>query len=151
MKYKLKELSFNDLNFTTTHTINSGKIYNLNEPIEFQTPKVKIIDMDDNYLTLKILATEASRIFFIKIHEFEQQLKKKFSNQQITSIFDGDTFKVKIKNKNFKVYFNCNLFNLYHLKPGMDIICLVSISKIWMNIYNVISYNLKVDEILIRS
>ena len=71
MKYKLKELTFDNLklNDFTTHATNLGTIYNFNEPIEFQTPRVKIVEIDNDYLTLQILPSEACRIFFNKIHE----------------------------------------------------------------------------------
>ena len=151
MKYKLKELTFDNLklNNFTTHTTNFGKIYNLNECIEFQTPKVKIISITDDYLTLQILPSEACRIFFTKIHEFETTLKNIFENLPVLSIFENDTFKIKIKNKTFKIYLNGNLFNIYHLKTGMDIICLVSISRLWVN--DKVKFNLKVNEMLIKS
>ena len=46
MKYKLKEI----INFNlgcTTFTSNLGKVLNLNESLEFQTPKVQIIEIDE--------------------------------------------------------------------------------------------------------
>ena len=47
MKYKLKELTFDNLG-CTTFTSNLGKVLNLNESLEFQTPKVQIIEIDEN-------------------------------------------------------------------------------------------------------
>jgi len=149
MKYKLKDLTFDKIE-CTTFTTNLGKVINITESIDFQTPKVKIINITHDYLTLQILPSEACKIFFTKINEFENKLKEKF-DQNLTSLFIEDTFKVKIKNNNFKIYLNGNLFNLFNLKEGMEIICLVSISKLWMNLYNNLNYNLKVNEILIKS
>ena len=80
--------------------------------------------------------------------EFEEKIKEEFKD--IVQVFDGDVFKVKIKNKNFKIYLNGTLFNVYHLKKDMEIICLVSICKLWINAYNIASYHLKVDEMVIK-
>ena len=146
MKYKLKELTFEKISYNT-HETGNGKIINLTESIEFQTPWVKIIDIDENFLTLKILPSEACRIFFNKIHEFQEILKKMF-NLEVEDLFENENFKVKIKNKTFKIYLNGNLFNFYHLKKGMDIICLVSISRLWIT--DSIRFNLKVDEMVIK-
>ena len=148
MKYKLKEI----INFNlgcTTFTSNLGKVLNLNESLEFQTPKVQIIEIDENYITLQLLPSEACKIFFTKINEFEDKIKEKFG-KEVTSLFNDDIFKVKIKNNNFKIYLNGNLFNLFHLKAGTVVICLVSISKLWINTYDVLNYNLKVNEIVIN-
>ena len=149
MKYKLKELNFDNLG-CTTFTTNLGKVLNLNESLEFQTPKVQIIEIDENYITLKLLPSEACKILFTKINEFENKIKEKF-DKEVTSLFKGDVFKVKIKNNNFKIYLNGELFNLFHLKAGTIVICLVSISKLWINTYDIINYNLKVNEIVIKS
>jgi hypothetical protein len=148
MKYKLKDLKFDTIEYTSSHVSNLGKVINMKESIEFQTPKVKIVNIDDEYLTLKILPSEACRIFFLKIMEFEEKIKQEFKD--IVQLFDGDVFKVKIKNKNFKIYLNGTLFNVYHLKKDMEIICLVSICKLWINAYNIASYHLKVDEMVIK-
>ena len=77
MKYKLKELTFDNLG-CTTFTSNLGKVLNLNESLEFQTPKVQIIEIDENYITLQLLPSEACKIFFTKINEFEDKIKEKF-------------------------------------------------------------------------
>ena len=147
MKYKLKELTFESLT-GNIHEMDNGKIYNLTESIEFQTPRVKIVAINNDYLTLKILPSEACRIFFNKIHEFQESLKKMF-NLEVDDLFENETFKVKIKNKTFKIYLNGNLFNIYHLKENMDIICLVSISRLWIT--DSIRFNLKVDEMVIKT
>ena len=149
MKYKLKELNFDNLGCTTFIT-NLGKVINLNESLEFQTPKVQIIEIDENYITLKLLPSEACKILFTKINEFENKIKEKFG-KEVTSLFKNSTFKVKIKNNNFKIYLNGELFNLFHLKVDTIIICLVSISKLWINTYDILNYNLKVNEIVIKS
>jgi hypothetical protein len=66
MKRSLKELDFDNLKFTKCVT-GLGTIYNLNDPIEFQTPCIKINSIDNDYLTLQILPTQACKIFFLKI------------------------------------------------------------------------------------
>ena len=81
MKFKLKELSFEDNLKFNEHQSNFGKILNLEENIEFQTPTVKIINIDDEYITLQILPSEACKIFYSKIHEFEEKLKKQFNKE----------------------------------------------------------------------
>ena len=135
----------------TKKTVSNGTVYNINEPIIFQTPRVdiKCIDSQFDEFVLQILPTLASQNFFSKIHEFENQLKEIFPEQTITPLFDRDTFKIKTTNKNFKIYFANKLFNIYDLRPGDCIIALVSINVLWENIYNVISYSLRVDEILV--
>ena len=47
------------------------------------------------------------------------------------------------------VYKGSSLFNYYHLSKGMEIICLVNLSKLWINFKNEGSYNLNVKEILV--
>ena len=126
MKYKLKELTFENIKYNVCKTT-LGKIINLEESIDFQTPTVRIVEIDSEYITLSLLPSEACRIFYTKIQEFETKIKEKFLN--ITPLFENETFKVKIKNDNFKVYYKGNQFNMYNLKFGMDIICLISISK----------------------
>ena len=144
----LKELNFDNLKFTKCLT-GLGTIYNLNNPIEFQTPCVKITEIDNDYITLQILPTQACKIFFLKIHEFEQTLKTLFVNQEVIGLFDGSFFKIKVKNnKNFKIYLNGNLFNFYHLRPGDQVLLLVSISKLWDN--GTINYNLNIHEMVLK-
>jgi hypothetical protein len=149
MKFKLKELAFEDNLKFNEHQSNFGKILNLEENIEFQTPTVKIINIDDEYITLQILPSEACKIFYSKIHEFEEKLKKQF-NKEIENLFIKDLFKVKIKNNSFKIFYEGSQFNLYHLRENMNIICLVNISKLWINLYDVVNYTLNVNEILVK-
>ena len=147
MNYKLKELTFETIKYNVCKTT-LGKIINLEESIDFQTPTVRIVEIDSEYITLSLLPSEACRIFYTKIQEFETKIKEKFLN--ITPLFENETFKVKIKNDNFKVYYKGNQFNMYNLKSGMDIICLISISKLWENTYNIVNYTLKVNEIVVK-
>lgn len=148
MKRSLKELNFDNLKFTKCVT-GLGTIYNLNDPIEFQTPCIKINSIDNDYITLQILPTQACKIFFLKIHEFEQRLKTLFLNQEIVGLFEGSCFKIKVKNnKNFKIYLNGNLFNFYHLQPGNELLALVSINKLWDN--GTINYNLNIHEMVLK-
>jgi hypothetical protein len=150
MKFKLKELEFKGLLNYNEHKTNIGRIINLQESIEFQTPTLRIVEIDSNFITLSLLPSEACRVFYTKMIEFETILKEKFSDSYFESIFKNETFKVNIKNDNFKIYLNGEQFNIYHLKPGMDIICLVSISKLWISSYNLLNYTLKVNEMVLK-
>ena len=149
MKVKLKEVKFDTIKYTE-HKTPVGIVINLEPTFDFQTPTVEIVEITTEYLTLKLLPSVACSIFYNKIHEFENVIGKKIENEYITCLFMDDQFKVKIKENNFKVFFESKQFNFYHLKPGMHIICLVSILKLWKNIYSVLNYNLKVNEILIK-
>jgi hypothetical protein len=140
----------NELKFTKK-SLTNGTVYNITNPVIIQTPRVEIKSIGPSFdeFVLKILPTRASQNFFSKIHEFEESLKKLFPNQTVTSLFDRDTFKIKNNSKNFKVYFANKQFNVYDLLPGDCIIALISINVLWENMYQTISYNLRVDEILL--
>jgi hypothetical protein len=151
MKYKLKELNFDTVNFNLGNSTDYGKVFNINDIIEFQTPKVifeKVLKEDDKeYLILSLLPTEASKIFYSKINEFEEMLKK-FG--KVNSIFNGETFKVKVPFRNgnplVKIYNDYNLLNYYSLKSKVTLIILLNISKIWTN-SETVSYNLNAIEV----
>jgi hypothetical protein len=145
---KLKDIEFNNLDHTI-HETSYGKIINLKEHYEFQTPSIVINSIEDEYLNVHILPNEASKIFFNKINLFEDKLIDKFK-YPVDSLFNGINFKLKLS-KTKKVYLNGEQFNFYHLKPLMKIICLVSIDKLWISQYSVLHYNLKVNEILVKS
>jgi hypothetical protein len=149
MKTSLKQLNFDNLNFTK-HALNVGTVYNLNGVIEFQTPCLKIIEIDQDHLTLQLKNNVASQTFFNKMDEFEKTIKQRF-NKNVEPLFDNFCLKLKIKNKNFKIYFENSLFNIYNLKPGMEIIVLVNLNKLWENNQNILNYNLQISEILIKS
>jgi len=149
MKYKLKELTFENIKYNECKSA-LGTIINLEDCFDFQTPTVQIVEIDSQYITLSLLPSQACQIFYTKINEFESKIKQEFS-ESINCLFEKDLFKVNIKNDSFKVYYQGSQFNMYNLKPGMEIICLVSISKLWKNLYNVINYTLKVNEIVIKS
>ena len=175
MKIKLKDIELDNINYklNTNNGIgcsNSSKMINftyLGNELEFQTPKVmikKIIkENNKEYLLLKIIGTEACRLFYSKIIEMEQHhnknLNKKWFDSRlpindIKTVFDDDCFMVKIPFKYSKpgintFYTDGRLFNYYHLKEGMEIICLLTINNIWINFDNITSYNLTVKEILV--
>jgi hypothetical protein len=147
MKISLKEICFDNLKFTKCVT-SLGTIYNLNEIINFQTPIVKIVEIDNDYIYLQLLSTKACQLFYTKMCEFESKLKSLFK-KEIISLFENSIFKVKIKNnKNFNIYFENSLFNFYHLKPEMHVILLVSINKLWEN--GLINYHVNVDEMVLK-
>jgi len=145
---KVKDLEFNNLDHTV-HETSYGKIINLKESYEFQTPSIVINSIDEDSLNVHILPNEASKIFFNKMNLFEEKLIDKFK-YPVDALFNGINFKVKLS-KTKKVYLNGELFNFYHLKPLMKIICLVSIDKLWISQYSVLHYNLKVNEIVVKS
>ena len=168
MKYKLKEIDFTYFSFNKVETGN-GTIINFkykNDSLEFQTPKMYIEDLikenDKEFIILKIMGTEACKIFCSKINEFETffndslRKHKNWFNGEINSIktvFNEDLFTVKIPFKYsrplVKVYKDDSLFNYYHLSKGMEIICLLNINKLWVSNYNEPSYNLNVKEIMV--
>ena len=151
---KLIKAPFNENLIKSPFNENLINISYNNKILEFQTPKVIIDDIltenDKNYLILKIYPTQASKIFYNFLNEFEKHISSIYS-KEINCIFKQDTFKIKIPFKFakpvIKIYKDDSLFNYYHLCKGMEIICLVNLSKLWIteNIY----YNLSVNEILI--
>ena len=158
MKYKLKELDFNNFSFDKVD-LNDNKIINikyLNESLEFQTPKLIIESLikenNHEYLLLKIIGNKACETFCSKIFELEEYFNK-YIKSKIKSIFNEETFIVKIpfklSNPQIKVYKDNKLFNYYHLTKGMEIICLLNLSKLWTNFKNETNYNLTVKEILV--
>jgi hypothetical protein len=166
MKYKLKELETCNFSFDKV-IVENNKIINIkykNDSLEFQTPKIIIDSLikenNHEYLSLKIVGNKACESFCSKINQLEtffntkkNWLDKNLPDNEIKSVFNEDSFIVKIPFKYskpiIKVYKDNKLFNYYHLAKGMEIICLLSLSKIWVNFKNEISYNLNVKEILV--
>jgi len=161
MKIKLKYLNTEFLKYSEVlnkNFGNNGKLLNVTyngQSLEFQTPKVfieKIIKCSDDkeYLLLKIIPNEGSRIFYQKISEIESNI----SISSIESNLSGDCFKVKIPFKYGKPQLNIfskdYLFNYYHLVEGMEVILLLSISNIWTIPGGLSTYSLIVREILIN-
>jgi len=160
MKYKLKELDFNLISLNKIQ-IESGTIVNLkynNEILEFQTPKVIIDSLvkenDHEYLVLRILPTQACKTFCSKILELENYLSETLKNN-VKSIFMENNFTVKIPFKYskplVKVYTENKLFNYYHLEKDLEVICLLTIDKVWINIYDEPNYNMIVKEIMVTN
>ena len=168
MKIKLKYLNtelikYSEVLIPSIHTKNfgnNGKLLNVTyngESMEFQTPKVlieKIIKEpgDKEYLLLKIIPNEASRIFYQKISEIESSIG---ILGNVESNLSGTCFKVKIPFKYGKPQLNIfskddYLFNYYHLVEGMEVICLLIIKTIWINPDGFSNYSLIVNEILIN-
>ena len=152
---KLKEIKFANLKFTSGIENDLGKLINVNYDnsiLEFQTPKViieKLIRENNGkeYIIVKLVNCKS---FKDKIIELENELSK-YSNKNINSILLDSTLKLKVPFKYskpiIKIYSENKLFNYYNLKPGMKIICLVSLNGIWINNYT--NYNLNIKEILI--
>jgi hypothetical protein len=174
MKYKLKDINFNNTEYkynASLSLVKDCKLINFNynnDCLEFQTPKVLIDDIvvtnsGNHYLILKILPTEACRTFYSKVSDLEEhpnvELNKHrhwFSTNdkvKIKSIFENDSFTVKVPFKYskpvHKIYSDGNLFNYYHLKKGMEVICLLSCGNIWINYDDTVSYNLNIKEIMV--
>jgi hypothetical protein len=157
MKFKLKDISFENINFVKKK-LNDSQIINIkynDEIFDFQTPKVIINNIfkknDREYISLKIVGNQACKNFFLKINEIESHFDKKLNgnNGTIKSIFTDDCFNVKISNIP-KVYdSNGNNINYYSLLKGMEVICLLNYSKLWIDNSNEISYNLNVKEIML--
>ena len=161
MKYKLKEMNFNinDFNFSSKVAINDLILINLRYKesiLEFQTPKVYIHSFvkenDREYINLKLIGTEACRIFFNKLTEFEECISKFNTQLKLRSIFNEDSFIVKIPFKFSKpqvdIYKTNRPFNYYFLKTGMEVICLLEVQNLCL-VNNEIFYHLNVKEILI--
>jgi len=160
MKYKLTDISFDSLEFSSKE-LPAGTLVNFKysgEHLEFQTPKVIIHEIikeaGKEYLLLKIVGNEACKKFFQKIHELECAFNKKLPKCTIKSIFEADHFIVKIpfssSKPNINVYSSDgNLFNYYHLSKGMDVICLLQCGKLWIDQNNLICYHLQVKEIML--
>jgi len=178
MKYKLKDIEVQDIKYSinlNNGIINGNtncKLVNINycgETLEFQTPKVlveKIIKQNNKeYLLLKILPTEACKTFCTKIlslenkhntelHNHKEWFNRKLPISEVKSVFTEDCFIVKVpfnySSPSIKIYDKeSRLFNYYHLKTGMEVICLLNVNNIWINFDNTPSYNLTVKEILI--
>ena len=155
MKSKLSLIDFNNLKFDSGTNFNQGTLinFNYNETIlEFQSPKVTIDSIEDNFFYLAIKPNEACKKFYDKIVSFQDFLKKKY-HVSVQSPFDGTIFKVKIPFKNgnpqVRVYSNEDkLFNYYHLTKGDQVICLMSICKLW-KANEQINFNLNIKEVML--
>ena len=69
-----------------------------------------------------------------------------------TEVLEDTCFTVKVPFKStnpcIKIYdHDLKLFNYYHLKPGMEVICLISCNNLWINFDNLVTYNLILKEI----
>jgi len=155
MKHRLKDINFTNIIYSEPVLFEGSSLINLsilNEIIEFQTPKMLIESLKDNYITLKILPNEACKIFYSKIIELEKEFSNHFPNKINNNIFKENIFTVKIpfsySKPNVKIYLNDSPFNYYHLSKGMEVICLLYCDKLWINEKGLF-YNLSVKEILI--
>ena len=95
MKFKLKDVIFKELTFNKT-SVENGTIVNLkykDDSLEFQTPKVIINSLikenGHEYLILKILGTQACKVFCSKIIELEDFFKEKLQ-LDIKTVFNED-------------------------------------------------------------
>lgn len=160
MKYKLTDISFDNLEYTPKE-LNTGTLINIKysgEALEFQTPKVLIQDIireaGKEYFLLKIKSNQACKKFFEKILELENNFICKFNATLIKSIVEDDHFIVKVpfvySKPSIRVFSdNGSLFNYYQLSKGMEIICLLFYDKLWMNKDNSFQYYLQVKEIML--
>jgi len=161
---KLESLDLDKLKYTENLIVNKKynnfKMINYtidNFELEFQTPKVIIKEIikeyNKEYLLLQFIHNQNSKSFYEKIIELEQAHRKNLNVTGIKSLIHDDTFIVKIPIRYskpcLKIIKDSELFNYYHLKPGMKIICKLNGNNIWFNEHSVPSYNLIVKEILI--
>lgn len=164
---KLESLDFDKLKYTenllSNHNKSSGTFYKMinynldNLELEFQTPKIIIKEIvkeyNKEYLLLQFIHNKHSKSFYEKIIELEQIHQKNIKSTDLKSLIDQDTITVKVPIRYskpcLKIIKDSELFNYYHLKPGMKIICKLSGNNIWFNELHVPSYNLIVKEILI--
>ena len=147
---KLKDIILTELKYQDGMKNEFGKLINVKYSggiLEFQTPRVIIVNIDEKYITLQLTGTEACKTFYLKILELESNFTSHFKNK-IKTIFKISNFVVKIPKNGLTVIKQGMLFNYHHLTVGMEIICLVSIQTIWIT--NEINYNLTVKEILIK-
>jgi len=158
MKYRLKEIDPEQLTFNKTQ-LNNGTIVNVkyrDEHLEFQTPKMKINRFEKpNYIILELLGTQACKTFYTKIMEIEKRLAPEINNP-IKSVFHENLLTIKIpfsksENPLVKVYREEQLFNYYHLQESMEVICLVTLDKLWINNFNEYSYQLTAKEIMVTN
>ena len=158
MKYRLKEIDPAQFTFNKTQ-LNNGTIVNVkyrDEPLEFQTPKMKINRLEKpNYIILELLATQACKTFYTKIMEIEKRLAPEINNP-IKSVFQENLLTIKIpfsksENPLVKVYREDQLFNYYHLEQSMEVICLIGLDKVWINNFNEYSYQLTAKEIMVTN
>jgi len=167
MKYKIKDVDFSEIKYLPKE-LNNGTVINFtynSSILEFQTPKVIIEQIyqenGKEYFLLRIHGTEACKKFFLKIFELENSFNennkwfdKSLPKCNVKNIFKGDLFNVKIPFKFskpcIKVFTSdSSLFNYYHLAKGMEIICLLTLDKLWMTNENELSYNLNIKEIML--
>lgn len=163
MKVKLKNIDYSLINYNEVNssTLNDGTLVNisyLDNELEFQSCKTIINSINNNYFELKLLPTEASRTFYNKLIQLENEYNKylltKNINKQIKSIFKNEYFTVKIPFKNnhplVKVYDKDNkLINFYKLINNNTIICLFVCKNLWITKDSDIHYQLTVKEILL--
>jgi hypothetical protein len=149
---KLKDIDFSNIKFDKGVTLGDGTLINfsyLESSLEFQTPKVtihSIVENDKMILTIK--NTEACRKFYLMILAFEKMLGDHY-HLPVQTIINKENFKIKVKANSTKIYTtDSRLFNIYHLKSEMEIICLGIINKIWIS-SGIINYNLNIKEIML--
>jgi hypothetical protein len=158
MKYKLKDICLEQISFNKSK-LDSGIIYNLkynDECLEFQSPKMILESIhkekNNEYIALKVLPTQACKSFYLKIKEIELFFGATFKNP-VNSVFYDSFMRVKVPFKFekplTKIYKTDSLFNYYNLSQGMEVICLLSIDKVWVNNFDEPSYQLNVKEIMI--
>jgi len=144
---KLKELNTKNITFSLKIIGESSNIINikyLNDELEFQTPKVEILTIQDNIIIVKLLHN--NQIFIDKIKELERCYSS-YTGTKINNLLTENVFKLKITHIP-KVFNNSEMISYYSLKKGDVIICLVNSKHLW-NDNNRTSYNLHIKEILV--
>jgi hypothetical protein len=147
---KLKELILNQIKFVSKDLPN-GTIVNvkyLDEPFQFQLPKGSIEYIGNEHLTLNI----NNNLFFGLIGSLEDYMSTRF-NRPIESIISENFVQLKLPFRNsrpeFKVLLDNRLFNYHNLISGMEVICIVSLDKLWIT--DKINYTLTIKDILLKN
>jgi hypothetical protein len=144
---KLKELELKQINFVKSDKANFT-IVNVsyqNEPFVFQCPKCKI-----EFIENDLLIVEIKNVTFLSLlRSIENFLEQRFK-LPVNSLIENNLVKFKLKvskslRPEFKIINNGSLFNFHNLSAGMEIICLVSLEKLWIT--ESINYSLTVKEI----
>lgn len=145
---KLKELILEDIKFTSKE-LSTGSIINVSyqdTPFEFQIPKGDIHFIENDKILLKV----TNKTFIDKINTIEKFLSNRF-NREIISTIEDNLISLKLPFKfskpMFKVYHENKQFNYFNLVAGNEIICLVTLDKVWIS--NKINYCLNIKEIML--
>ena len=167
MKIKIKDLIFENIILSPVRDFSSSNLeqstlFNIKysagnhfEELSFQTPQMVVERISDEpsgkFMYLRLLQTNACKIFYEKIKMFEMVFTEKLKCETVSTIKHNNTIKIKVPH-----HYNHPMVETFHnsqqipynsLKPLDKIICILTLNKLWMS-NNKIFYNLSVSEIL---